>query len=238
MITTATEMYALLLELYQRQKTGSITIDEFNTRVNVAALNVVTSKLPVAESSQYLDDSLRTLTRERILTPNSATGVPVIIDTQIESNNYNTLLPYYLRMLSVEFKIKYKGSSCNEEDSISDWITAKRYRLDNTKINNDPFQKPSDSKPYYRLSSNDAGTTVSFENWIVPIINTPSLINQIKLNYVKYPNKIILTANPATDSNSDLPSEIQQEIVFLMLREILENTESPRVYKPAESGSN
>lgn len=220
MIITAVDMYQNLLELYNKVRTGSVTIAEFNRRINLAQNAVVTKKyLDAVQANQKRVDDLSDITiLDEIINNTGASvagGELFLLQSQVAN------IPYYLHMLTVLVKIQYVNNDCHS--GISTWQQTKVMKSDfRADASIDPFRKAKDSRIYYRIDK------VGANKYVKIFTGTSSYATQVKIDYLRYPKNIFVDPNNIAHVDCELTVEVREEVVRECLRELLENTESPR----------
>lgn len=214
MIITATEMYQATLRIVNKSHTISIEPAEWESLVRLAQLNIVKRKYELFQFTQKRIDDLRILISDPAIDPvlagpisNYEFPLPILVGDQ----------PHYFLMLNCAFRIKYLNNDCGiPDDTISAFLMARIMRDDmELKIAEDPYNKPKDSRLYYKLVGDKA----------ILYTGSQSTGVQAKYSYLKYPPDIKLIPS---DVDCILPFHVRHEIVEETARVIIELIESGR----------
>jgi|TARA_R100000093_G_C1940665_1_gene72014 hypothetical protein len=200
---TISEMYQTVLDLLNKEKTGTVYPEEFEIFINLSQQEYVKNKYTQVEQTEKRIDDLRML-------KSITTGILP------SSGNTFTIPSDYMFMLAVAFRIKYKENDCHADGTWSDYMKAKPMRSDRKyAMMNDPWSKPTDDRLYYDVVGNK----------IRVITNTPSVAKRANFEYLRTPVKMEIVNNTV---DCELSNETHQEIVDICTRKILEMQESGR----------
>ena len=144
--------------------------------------------------------------------------------------------PVYMRLLNIEFKIKYLPGNLCKKTGISEWLDAEVLRSDTETSNKkNPYRKPNSKRLYYELFSDSVKLTAGefAEGY------------EMKIKYYKYPRRIFLNklSTNSTDEQLGIPDYTgatngsincelhypqRKEIVDLAVRIFLERVKDQR----------
>jgi len=225
MLVTTLDMYKATVDGVNKTRTDILTPDKWNRLINLAQLDYCREHIVNAEVNSKRIDDLRMLFIGDAIAASSAITYP-LPDGSVVTNLSGVVLPLFMRLLSVSFKITYVNNVCGLTGE-SEWINnVKVLKTDKrTEIMKNPFRRPSDAKIYY----NELG------NYIRIVTGTASTAKYMYIEYFKYPKDIFYnnglpdTGDPATGSvTCELPAEQKQEIVDMAVRIYVERSQDPR----------
>ena len=227
MITTALDMYKYFLDGINKERTTTVTPEEFNRLVNVCEVEWIKNKYSEFQLTEKRIDDLRNL-EVRDVIPNTGLQSPgdeVFILPYDPVNNITTPgNPLgdnhgYMFMLNVAFKIQYVNNDCGLT-GVSKWIKSRTMKANfELEIQDDPYNRPNDARLYHSIIGNSVGLYTDTDSWGA----------QARFDYLRYPRMINVPTptNPA-DITSDLPLHTRMEILSVCIRKALGRIESPR----------
>tara|TARA_R110000868_G_scaffold78892_1_gene224656 strand:- start:665 stop:1378 length:714 start_codon:yes stop_codon:yes gene_type:complete len=224
MIVTAQQMYDALLDILNKDNTGTVYPEEFETLINAAQLEFIENKYDAAELTQKRIDDLREIV---ILQETIANTGPNVAGQEI------FLLPYdpnafvitpknpsgtnngYMFMLRASFELQYVNNICGYTGT-SELLKSKVMTSDRRdEITRDPFNKPKDERLYYQLTGDR----------MILFTGTQSYGVSTNIDYIRYPRTIQIV-NAQVDC--ELALHARKEIVDIAARKKLEQIQSPR----------
>jgi len=196
----------------------------FNRLINHSAVQWAKNKLPLVEFSQKRIDDLDIL---RIDTGSSGavdedtSSYPIIssttayvfpIPTSYDGESTGMLMdgdyPLYMHGLNALFRI----------DADDDWERARIMRSDQRAVNMErSYRIPSNDRLYYEKR----GTSII-------LIGSTLSHSQLRLEYIRYPKKIVYSATAGDNINPEFSPSQNKEIVDQSIREYLERKGDPR----------
>ncbi len=227
MIVTALDMYKYFLDGINKEKTATVTPEEFNRLINVCEVEWIKNKYAEFELTEKRIDDLRIL-EVRDVIPNTGGA---------SAGNEIFLLPYnavsfvntpgnptatnhgYMFMLNVAWKIQYVDNECCE-DGVSKWIPSRTMKANfEWEIQDDPYNKPKDDRLFHKIIGNQ----------LELYTGTDSYGLEVRIDYLRYPRMINTptSANPV-DVTSELPLHTREEIISIAILKELGRIESPR----------
>lgn len=227
MIITAQNMFTALLDLLNKEQTGTVTPTEANRLLNLAQEECVKNKYSEFELTQKRVDDLRILECRDVLS-NVGVNQPggEIFELPYDEVNFVTTPGNpngdnhgYMFLLNCAFKIQYVNNNCGLI-GLSKFLKTKRMLADTEYSNQeDPYNKPTDKRLYHKMLGNT----------IRCITGTESFGVQAAIDYLRYPRSINIPVPGAmTDVSCELPLHIREEIVRIAARKKLGIIESPR----------
>lgn len=227
MLITAQNMFTALLDLLNKEQTGTVTPAEANRLLNLSMEELIKNKYKEFELTQKRVDDLRVLECRDVIAntgvnqpggeifelPYNETG---FVTTPGNPNGDNH---GYMFLLNCGFKIQYVNNVCGKT-GISKALKSKRMTADKEyEIADDPYNKPTDERLYYKM----LGHTIRC------ITGTESFGVQAVIDYLRYPRSInIPVPNAPNDVPCELPLHVREEIVRIAARKKLGIYESPR----------
>lgn len=226
MLRTTDDMYRATVEGINKHRTSIIIPDKWNKLINLAQLDYCRDHIVNGEVIQKRIDDLRMLYIVDEINAITTKTFPLPNGTNV-NNSQGTILPLYMRLLSVAFKINYVNNVCGLT-GLSDWIyNVKVLKSDNRNIiKRNPFRRPSDAKIYQR----QIGDAIEIDT------GTSSTAAVMHIEYFKWPVEIFYNVNAIPDTgdpaigsvNCELPPEQRQEIVDYAVRIYIERSQDPR----------
>jgi len=227
MITSALEMYKYFLDGMNKEKTTTVTPDEFNRLINVCEVEWIKNKYSEFELTEKRIDDLRILEIRDVI-PNTGTPAPgdeIFILPYNAVTNVNTpgnpsgTNHGYMFMLNVAWKIQYINNECCE-DSVSKWIPSRTMKANfEWEIQDDPYNKPQDNRLFHKIIGNQLELYTGTESYGL----------ECRIDYLRYPRMInVPTPSLPIDVTSELPLHTREEIISIAIRKELGRIESPR----------
>jgi len=228
MLITAQNMFTYFLDGINKESTGTVTPQEFNRLINNAQDECIKNKYYEAQLTQKRMDDLRSITIFGEELPNIGGNTPgnELFELPYNENSFVTtpLNPNgdnhgYMFLLACGFKIQYVDDKC-KRTGLSGPLMAKPMKSDKRyAIQNDPYNKPSNDRLYYDISSNN----------LKCITGTASFGVVAVIDYLRYPREIqVPTQGANIDVSCELPLHIREEIIDIAIRKKLGIYESPR----------
>lgn len=227
MIITATDAFVEFLDGINKESTGSVSPREFNRLFNTCQLEVVKNKYSEFERTQKRTDDLRILECVDLL-PNVGVNQPggELFNLPYDQNNFVQTPGNpgndnhgYMFLLNCSFQLQYINDDCDEK-GLSEFLKAKPMKADKEfEIYNDPYNKPTNKRIYYKLIGNT----------LRAITKTDSFAVQARIDYLRYPREINVPHPDANQEiNPELPLHMIEEIIDVCIRKKLGIYESPR----------
>lgn len=227
MITTALDMYRYFLDGINKERTTTVTPDEFNRLINICEVEWIKNKYSEFELTEKRIDDLRILEIRDVIpnTGSQVAGEEIFILPYNAVTNVNTpgnpsgTNHGYMFMLNVAWKIQYVDNECCETGE-SKWIQSRTMKANfEWEIQDDPFNKPKDDRLFHKIIG----------NLVELYTGTDSYGIEVRFDYLRYPRLINVptSANPV-DIVSELPLHTREEIISIAIRKELGRIESPR----------
>ena len=239
---TTLDSYNQFLDGIKKERTHVVSIPYFNRLINDVQLDWLQAKAPAADLEQSVIDDLSQL---KVITDGSqvwktVTLVPISANASSKEFPYPVgafvpTYPRYYRLQSVEFKMAYKGAISQLYDTIGDWEYSRILRSDKRAVM---------ARSYYRRAKKDRLYYELVGNVIKCISEEDCIGSTMKLEYLRYPEKIWLDETlPAdhiaqgvaiyTAGYGSVPCEFgdiqTKEIIALAVRTHLERTMDQRL---------
>lgn len=224
MIVTVQDMYNYVLDVLNKDNTGTVYPEEFEVLINASQLEFIQNKYDAAELTQKRIDDLRELVVLDEVIPNTGAAVAGGEIFQLPYNpNANVITPKnpsgtnrgYMFMLRASFSINYVNNVCGYT-GVSQYLKAKVMTSDRRdEITRDPFNKPKDERLYYQTTGNT----------LILFTGTQSYGVNANIDYIRYPRKIELV-NAQVDC--ELALHARKEVCDIAARKKLEEIESKR----------
>lgn len=227
MLITAQNMFTYFLDEINKEKTGTVTPQEFNRLINNSQEECIKNKYYEAQLTQKRIDDLRVIECVDEL-PNVGVNEPggEVFELPYSATNFVTTPGNpngdnhgYMFLLNCGFKIQYVNDICNRT-GISDPLGSKPMKADKKyAIMRDPYNKPTNDRLYHQLRGNTIKCFTGTESFGVVAV----------IEYYRYPVQINV---PTPTSNIDVPCElplhVREEIIDIAVRKKLGIYESPR----------
>ncbi len=227
MITTALDTYKYFLDGINKERTTTVTPDEFNRLINMCEVEWIRNKYSEFEYIEKRIDDLRIL-EVRDVIPNTGTLVsgeeifilPYNAVTNVSTSGNPTGQNHgYMYMLNVAWKIQYVDNECCKTGE-SKWIPSRTMKANfEWEIQDDPYNKPKDDRLYHKIIANQVELYTGTNSYGI----------EVRFDYLRYPRVINVptSANPV-DIVSELPLHTREEVISIAIRKELGRIESPR----------
>lgn len=224
MIVTAQDMYNYVLDVLNKDNTGTVYPEEFELLINAAQVEFIENKYDAAELTEKRIDDLREIVVLNEVIANTGGAAPGQEIFQLPYNpNANVVTPKnpsgtnrgYMFMLRASFSINYVNNICGLT-GVSEFLKAKVMTSDRRdEITRDPFNKPKDERLYYQTT----GDT------LILFTGSQSYGVSANIDYIRYPRKIEIV-NAQVDC--ELALHARKEVCDIAARKKLEQIESRR----------
>lgn len=209
---TALDMYELTLEILNKQNTTSVTPEEWNVWANTATLEHCLFLYEKYQNDQAITDKLGPIIVDPAPISNTGVAAP---------NQEIFVLPSdYLRMLRIGIKLNYVNDPCFANGPGTEYVSATLLTDDQYGVIDDnPYRKAKSKNLYYYHKN--GGLNIAIKT------GGSSYGLEAEIRYLKYPKKIDVTLSPGT-GDSELPSDVKNDICHIIARKIIEAIESGR----------